>query len=70
MTKTIKDQVEVMSALLLTMEYDELYFIPNFDVRMSTAKAKAITLIKNKCNCNQCTHAVNYIKNLNFNEHD
>jgi hypothetical protein len=70
MTKTIKDQVEVMSALLLTMEYEELYFIPNFNVRMATAKAKAITLIKNKCNCDQCNHAVNYINNLNFNEYD
>lgn len=70
MTKTMKDQIEVMSALILTMEYEELFFIPNFDIRMATAKAKAITLINNKCNCIQCTHAVNYITKLNFNEYD
>ena len=70
MIKTDNKQIEVMAALLLTFEYEILDFIPNFTIRMDTAKQNAITLIIDRCNCKKCKHAISYINNLNFNEHE
>lgn len=69
MTNKSKEDLELLAGLLLTMEYDALDFIPNFVIRMDTAKKKSIQMISSKCMCNRCTYAINYITNLNFNEH-
>ena len=67
MTLETKQNIELMAGLLLTIEYDDLEVVPNFDIRMDTAKHNAIKIISSKCVCNRCTHAINYITNLNFN---
>ena len=69
MTNQSKEDLELLAGLLLTMEYDNLDFIPNFQIRMDTAKVNSINMISKKCMCNRCTYAINYIINLNFNEY-
>ena len=69
MTPETKQNLETLASLLLTMNYEELDFIPNFNIRMDTAKRNSIEMISSKCVCNRCTHAINYITNLNFYEH-
>jgi len=70
MTPETKENIELLAGLLLTIEYEDLEFVPNFQIRMDTAKNNAIKLISKKCVCNRCTHAINYITNLNFNEYE
>ena len=60
----------IKASLLFTMEYDELWFIPNFEIRIDTAKKNAIALILDNCDCNKCCVSADYILNLNFNDHE
>lgn len=70
MTNQSKEDLELLAGLLLTMEYEDLEFIPNFQIRMDTAKNNSINIISSKCKCIKCTYAINYITNLNFNEYE
>jgi hypothetical protein len=69
MTLESKENLEVLAGVLLTMEYEILDFVPDFQIRMDTAKNNSIQMIAAKCVCHNCTYAINYITNLNFNEH-
>jgi hypothetical protein len=70
MMNQTKQDLELLAGLLLTMEYESLEFIPNFQIRMDTAKNNSINIISSKCSCIKCTYAINYITNLNFNEYE
>lgn len=48
--------------------YNFLDFIPDFKIRMSTAKQNFKKDFLADCNCENCTKAVNLIINTTFNE--
>lgn len=49
-------------------EYNELKFIPNFEIKIATAKKNFKTNFLMECDCNNCKQAVNLIINTIWNE--
>ncbi len=70
MISKTKEELELLAGLLLTVEYESLEFIPNFQIRMDTAKNNSINIISSMCSCTRCTYAINYIANLKFDEYE
>jgi hypothetical protein len=60
------DDVKYLALIVLSIEYENLFFIPNFQIRVDTAKANTSDIILNKCGCTKCTAAVNFINDLNY----
>ena len=52
------------------IEYDKLYYIPNFETRIDTAKENFKNLYLAGCSCNICCDTVNLILSLKFYENE
>lgn len=69
--KTVPQEVLNDTALIvLYQEYESLYFIPVFKVRIETAKHKVTSLILKNCSCIKCMAATEFINNLNYTEYE
>jgi hypothetical protein len=70
MSNATQDDVKYLALIVLSIEYENLFFIPHFKIRIDTAKANASDIILNKCGCSKCTAAVNFINDLNYTDYE
>lgn len=61
-----QSEMKCLALIVLSIEYAELYYIPDFSIRVDTAKHKAKELILKKCGCEQCTATANFVTELNY----
>ena len=70
MTNLNTSEMKCLALIVLSIEYAELYYIPDFSIRIDTAKRKAKELILNKCCCEKCTTTANFVTELNYTDYE
>ena len=63
-------EIDALAMIILCKEYDRLEFIPEFKTRIDTAKQKFKERFLERCNCQGCIEATEFIMTLKFYEDD
>jgi hypothetical protein len=61
-------EIDQLAYLKFVEEFNKLEFIPDFQLKIDTAKNNFKTNFLAECNCNNCIQAVDLIINTKWNE--
>lgn len=63
-------ELDQLAYIKFVEEYNKLEFLPDFKLKIDTAKNNFKTKFLAECNCKNCVDAVNLIINTTWNENE